>query len=120
MFIRSHRAVLALCGASLLATAGLAAAAPALAQSDDAPSIHVSYADLNLGSRDGAKAMIGRIDDAASRVCGGPPDMRLLDARAYYWACKGQAVERAVRQLDAPLVTAMAGLPSQTQQFARR
>ena len=124
MFTRTQRFELArLCGACLMASAGLAIAVPAAAQSSssDAPiSVHVSYADLNLGSREGAREMLGRIDDAADRACGGRPDPRVLDEIATYNSCKSQAVEHGVRSLDAPMVTAMAHLPGETRQFAQR
>jgi UrcA family protein len=106
-------------GASLLATAALAIAGTASAQADD-PSIHVSYADLNLHSQQGARAILGRIEDAADQVCGGQPDMRQLTERALYQACRRQAVEHAVRDLDAPVVTAMAGMKNTTVVLAGR
>jgi UrcA family protein len=126
MIIRTQRAVLArLCGVSLLATAGLAIAVPAAAQPfapDPAGtpiSVHVSYADLNLGTREGARAMLGRIDNAAKEACGDEPDVRLLSERAVYDRCKAQAEAQGVRDLNAPLVTAMAG-PAAAIQLAQR
>ncbi len=99
-------------GASLVAVAGLTIAGSAAAQSDDLDgvrSIHVEYADLNLGSRAGAREMLMRIDDAARRACGDNVDLRSLERRAQFQSCKTGTVARAVRALGAPLVTAMAG-----------
>src|SRR5215469_290754 len=113
MIIRTQRAVLArLCGASLLATAGLAIAVPAAAQpldpyAPEAVAVHVSYADLNLASREGARTMLGRIDNAAKLACGDEPDVRLLSEHGVYERCKAEAEARGVRDLNAPLVTAM-------------
>ena len=103
-------------GACLMLTASLAIASAAAAQSNgihsndiDAPRVNVSYADLNLRSEAGAQVMMARIEDAAERVCGGAPDTRLLDRRALFNSCKAKTFDRAVRELHAPLVTAMAG-----------
>jgi UrcA family protein len=120
MTTRSQRAVIAqVLGASLLAAASLSIAGAASAQSD-ATSIHVSYADLNLRSDQGARSMLERIDDAAMRVCGGQPDIRQLAERDLFQKCKNQAVDRAVRDLDAPLVTAAAGRTGSTVVLAGR
>ncbi len=99
-------------GASLVAFAGLTIAGAASAQIDDLDgvrSVRVETADLNLGSRGGAREMLARIDDAARRVCGDNVDLRSLERRAQFQRCKTGTVARAVRALDAPLVTAMAG-----------
>ena len=99
-------------GASLVAIAGLTIADAAAAQTNDLDgvrSVHVEYADLNLGSRAGAPEMLARIDDAARRVCGDNVDLRSLERRAQFQRCKTGTVARAVHALDAPLVTAMVG-----------
>ncbi len=94
-------------GAILAASFGARAAS---AQSDDGPrSVAVRYADLDLRNQDGAREMVDRIGDAAARACGEDPEGRLLDRQALYNHCKREAVARAVNQLDAPVVTAMAG-----------
>jgi UrcA family protein len=58
-----------------LAVAGLAFAAPALAQNEPVviegglPVAAVSYADLNIGSPAGRRALEGRVTRAASDLC---------------------------------------------------
>jgi UrcA family protein len=101
-------------GCVLAAATTFAVAASAAVQSDDpgaALTAKVRYADLNLSSQSGAKAMLGRIEDAARRVCG-RPDVRDLAQVAAYDHCKADTVVRAVRVLGAPLVAAAAGQPS--------
>ena len=57
-------------GAALIASL---AAAPAFAQPSSAPSLHISYSDLNLNSAKGAETMIRRIRVAAAEVCSAVP-----------------------------------------------
>ena len=63
----------------------------------------VSFADLDLGTREGAYTLIGRIRAAARRVCDPepttPPDLR---DSADYHGCFEEAVARAVTDVDAP------------------
>jgi UrcA family protein len=124
MTTRSQRAVLAsVFGACIMATAGLAIAGSAAAQPDNndgSISIHVSYADLNLRSTDGAREMLSRIEGAATKVCGQEPEVQQLEERSLFKSCKAYAVGKAVRDLDAPMVTAMAGRESGTLRLAGR
>jgi UrcA family protein len=118
---RKARAI-RLCGGAL--AAALAVAGSAFAQTDDDPgaphSVAVRYADLNLSSEAGARAMLDRITDAASRACGGDVDLRMLERRALYNRCKADTIDRAVRALDAPLVTAMANRTGAITAIAQR
>jgi UrcA family protein len=72
-------------------------------------SLEVFYGDLNLANRAGAAAMLNRIKQAAVRVCGGTPSTQDMSARREFRACIERATADAVRQLNAPLVTAMHG-----------
>jgi UrcA family protein len=104
--------------------AALSIAGSALAQTEDDPgaprSVTVRYSDLNLSSEAGARAILARITDAASRACGGDVDLRMLERRALYYRCKAETVDRAVRALDAPLVTAMAARSGAIATLAQR
>ena len=62
-------------------------AAPAIAQ--DAPSVSVSFADLNLSSEAGTEILDRRIKNAITNVCGGeaPRDLR---SRGAYNRCLDQ------------------------------
>lgn len=91
--------------AAAVALAGFSAA-PALAQSEPI-SARVRYADLDLGSRAGAKTMLRRIENAAERVCGNRPALRDIRAFSRFRACVEDAESTAVAQLNSPLVTAL-------------
>jgi UrcA family protein len=71
----------------------------------------VSYADLNLATRDGARTLLRRIDLAAKRVCGPEPSHSPLQPHltAFYQRCVMDSVDATVARIDAPLVTAMRG-----------
>jgi len=77
----------------------------ATAQDGDAPSAKVRYADLNLASEDGARALLQRIRHAAKIVCeqqwSDSTEAALLDR-----SCVADATRRAVTKLNSPLVTA--------------
>lgn len=64
--------------------------------------IRVPMGDLDLGRDAGADAFLRRVALAASKACGGRPAVSVVwleEARAYK-ACKVQAMERAVAQVD--------------------
>lgn len=69
--------------------------------------LDVSYGDLNLSNPMGAEVMLSRIKFAATRVCGGLPDIRELRERMNFKKCVRVATEDAVGQVDAPLLTAL-------------
>ena len=95
---------------TLTIAAALAAAAPALAQTDEAPIIvTVSYADLDISHAAGAKIMNKRIEAASVRSCGGAPDDRLLRERAAFDKCHNRAFNEAVIKFNALRVSAIAG-----------
>ena len=74
----------------------------------------VSYADLDLSTHDGARALLKRINSAAKETCGPAPVMSPLTPAApgHYDRCVEQAADKAVAQLNAPLVVALhAGAP---------
>jgi UrcA family protein len=96
---------------SLLAIASIALAAPAFAQSDSTGDIlhaKIAYSPASLSTNDGAAAMWARIRQASVTVCGGQPDVRLLDQRVAFDKCRRETIARTVGALNAPLVTAMA------------
>lgn len=112
--------------AALLATAlaltRLTAIVPAQADigSHNVPQIDVPYGDLNLSNAAGARVMLQRIKAAASRVCGGAPDLRFPVEVRRYRQCVRFAVDQAVAQLNRPMVTALHnGRPATDPRFAR-
>lgn len=105
--------------AAALAFTGLAAILPAHADSS-IPQVRVAYGDLNLSHPAGAQTMLNRINEAASRVCGGIPHPRELMEKRFYRTCVRAATDNAVAQLNAPLVTALhTGQPITDPRFAR-
>jgi UrcA family protein len=103
------------------AVAALTAAAPSLAQTNDAPlAVSVRYADLDITHAAGAKILIERIEAASVRACGGAPDIRELHERAVFDKCYNSAFGQAVTTLDAPLVTAMVSQPLQLERVATK
>ena len=87
---------------------GLIVAAPAGAQTSEAPiSISVQYADLNLNHAAGANMLLQRINSAAVRACGGAPDIRLPAQRSAFDQCRKAAVSQAVAEVNSPVLTAM-------------
>jgi UrcA family protein len=73
-------------------------------------SVTVSYADLNLSSPEGAKALYKRIKQAATTACGPKPAgivlQRFASAQWEYKSCIRGAVDNAVASLNNPLVSA--------------
>lgn len=105
--------------AMILATAGLGAAPAAAGPGDEARTLRVSYADLNLRSDAGARTMMTRIKSASYRVCGVHRGHVSVNA----WLeqdCRKKAVSKAVADLDAPLVTALLSGPRAPVQVAAR
>jgi UrcA family protein len=81
--------------------AGSAFAAPA------APTLHVSYADLNLSNPADARTMLHRIRQGAASVCAAVPggSGTSISAIDQFNACYRTTVSRAVASLGAPAVT---------------
>lgn len=96
-----------LCTASLLVGCALfgplAAAAP---DATDAPSITVSYADLDVARDAGARSLYARLRQAARHVCSAH-DGRELQGRLERRRCIGTALDGAVRSAGIDKVTAL-------------
>ena len=67
----------------------------------------VHYGDLNLNLEQDAKIMLQRIERAAKKACGGHATFSSYTGSLdhTFEECRGQAIQRAVNQLGAPLVT---------------
>ncbi len=68
--------------------------------------VQVSYADLDVSTAGGAKALLHRIQHAADRYCGAQGSVP-LDQRQSYDACVSDAVNTTVARLNIPTLTAM-------------
>jgi UrcA family protein len=88
--------------AAFLATTVLTAGA-AQAQNDI---MVVRIGDLNVSSTQGAQVALHRIKSAAAQFCS-DADSRDLGRIAQHRACETRMVGKAVRSLDAPVVTAL-------------
>jgi UrcA family protein len=75
--------------------------------------VSVYFGDLDLSHQAGAQELIGRLEVAASKVCGGMPDIRDLTRFQMYRACSKKALDNAVADVGRPIVSALYGEPLQ-------
>lgn len=94
-------------GAVFLAVGSMSGIAEA--QTAAKPAAAVSYADLDLSTHDGARALLKRINVAAKEACGPAPVMSPLTpiAATLHERCITEAAARAVAEVNAPLVVAL-------------
>lgn len=91
----------------MLLAAAMACALVAPALAEEARSIRVQRADLNLQSEAGADAMLNRIERAAERACGVTTARVDLATFNNGRACVEETMASAIGALNAPLVTAL-------------
>jgi UrcA family protein len=67
----------------------------------------VYYGDLHIDAEPDAKILLQRIDRAARKACGGHPTFSAYTGRLdhTFEDCRDKAIQRAVKQLRAPMVT---------------
>jgi UrcA family protein len=96
---------LAWCAAGVSVPAG--AARPTRPTLSDLPSVTVHFAELNLLSPEGVKALYGRIKSAARDVCG--TSFSLWDGHRPFTmqACYRETIDHAVRDVNLPKLTAL-------------
>jgi UrcA family protein len=100
--------LIAIAGAGLASLASAPSSARAQpASNSESVSVRINFADLNLSSQQGARAMMGRIQGAARSICGDPSSMVDLGERARSETCIDQTVDDAVRSLGSPTVAAL-------------
>lgn len=94
-------------GAIFLAVGSMTGVAQA--QTAATPATTVSYADLDLSTHDGARVLLKRINIAAKEACGPAPVMSPLTPAAptRHDRCIAQAADKAVAEVNAPLVVAL-------------
>lgn len=85
---------------------GAATMAFAAAPADYAPSVRVSYSDLNLATEQGTLALYARIVSAANKVCE-IRDIRNLTEVSAANACRAQAIAHAVHDVGNPRLAAL-------------
>ncbi len=72
---------------------------------DDAPSVVVRFADLDLTHSDGVAVLYRRLKGAAETVCA-PQNGRDLGSQTRYKTCWQSALGTAVAKVDQPALTA--------------
>ncbi|RYG34259.1 MAG: UrcA family protein [Burkholderiales bacterium] len=94
-------------GAVVLAVGSMSGVAQA--QTAAKPATAVSYADLDLSTHDGARVLLKRINSAAKEACGPAPVMSPLTpaAATLHDRCVEQAADKAVADVNAPLLVAL-------------
>jgi UrcA family protein len=85
---------------------GAACAASADVLSNDPPTVQVSYADLDLGTENGAQTLYHRITAAARIVCPDSSERGLSDL-AKTKACRQSAIDRAVHEVPSAQLAAV-------------
>jgi len=79
----------------------------ALADAFPDPSMTVSYADLNIKSQAGVATLYKRIKKAAYEVCQIPVGTHQIRIEKELKECKEDAVDRAVAQVNLPMLTTL-------------
>lgn len=90
----------------LAAGAAIGAVGSARADTADAPALTVRYADLNLSTEQGSLVLYGRIVAAARQVCA-VDDIRELQLFKAAKACREEAIARAVRDVNSPMLASV-------------
>lgn len=96
-----HPLKLAIAAAALAATFVPSAVAQA---GREQVSLLVPYSDLDMSTPLGGKTLLGRIEDAAVRVCRDDPDS-VNPALQYVYRCRRKIVEATVRGADMRTLT---------------
>jgi UrcA family protein len=82
---------------------GALSATPVSAAPDDVPTLIVKYNAQSLDTGDGARALYHRLEFAARQVCP-EPSTRDLDRLTAVQHCRAEAIARAVRQINSPML----------------
>ncbi len=91
----------------LLVGSGTAFADAAQPKPFDPAPITVRYHDLNLASPEGARVLYGRITVAARKICGPNFAQFYPGVRSKWKDCYKATVDDAVKQVNAPALTAL-------------
>ncbi len=101
--VRAIGTMLGIAGALCVSLAAQAGETPAPAQK----SVVVRYADLNLDTAAGTKALYGRISMAAKRACGSQPYYQDLGGKERFRSCFDDTMNDAVQQVGIPQLQAL-------------
>jgi UrcA family protein len=73
----------------------------------EAPTITVKYGDLNLSNPKGVATLYGRIERAATVVCGASPSPAPLGFKRAREQCRTEAIANAIKAVNIDVLTAM-------------
>lgn len=90
----------------LAACTAVGAVGNARAANAETPELKVNYSDLNLSTEKGSLALYGRIVAASYKVCVAD-DIRDLRAVSAAKVCREQAVAKAVRDVNSPMLASV-------------
>lgn len=93
------------CALAFLSFSFAASAEPVQLGLGLSPRFEVPFGDLNLSNPMGAQKMMQRITFAATKACGGLPDIREIRERTMFKSCVREAKDDAVREINMPLLT---------------
>ena len=106
--LNHHRRTPAALAALAACLIGTSANAFAATPADAAPSVRVTYGDLNLASEQGNAALYARIVAAAREVCQADRvDIRDLGRYSLARSCKARAIAAAVQAVHSPQLAAI-------------
>ncbi|MBT9470177.1 MAG: UrcA family protein [Pseudomonadota bacterium] len=98
---------LAALAAIALGCATSAYAGPVQDLNGNTETVLVPTAGLDIGTHQGAKIALTRVQAAAAKICGVRPNERDLGASAAYRSCVKSTTDRAVATANSPLITAL-------------
>jgi UrcA family protein len=91
---------------AVLAALVIAAGAGAADRTATAPDISAKYSDVQVNSEADAEALYKKLSYAARKACGANfNSMRPAEERKHAAQCVEQALEKAVRKINQPLLT---------------
>ena len=90
------------------------------AASDFAPSKRVDFQDLDLSKDKDAKRLYLRLRLAASEVCVGYPDTRIMNRNTARGRCEHAAIESAIEAIGHPNLSALHVAKSETKLAQRK
>jgi UrcA family protein len=106
----TQKGTMAMASLALVATLGIggtAAAGDGAKHGLVRTQVVVDYADLNLDSMAGNRALYARLSRAAERACGPEPRLQDLRAHSNYRQCHDDALENAVDRIGTPELQAL-------------
>ena len=104
---RSRMVIATLALAATLGTAATARASDAARPGMVRTQVVVDYADLDLDSVAGNKALYARLSQAAARACGPEPESKDLRGRSDFRQCQEKALAKAVDRIGSPELQAL-------------